>query len=155
MAGDLEGFDASKVETEVRQAPIPAGSYVVAITETQMTRNKSNTGNVLKLTLQVLEGEHKNRKLFDTLNTSNPSEVAQRIGQGTLSAICRAIDVLTPKNSSELCMKRLMAKVKIENDPQYGMQNKINGYGPCTGGTPTTTTSTGVPQLASNKPTPW
>lgn len=130
---NLEGFDAATVEPEAGFPVLPAGEYEVVIIESKMEPTKKGDGKLLKLTLQVSSGPEMNKKIFDQLNTQNPNEIAQRIGRATLSAICRAVNVLTPKDSAELHMKPLRAKVIIENDAQYGMKNKVKSYHPKSG----------------------
>ena len=44
------------------------------------------------------------------------------------SAICRAVGVLTPKDSSELHHKRLIAVVRTETNPDGGSRNVVKGY---------------------------
>ena len=127
---DISGFDANDVEPNVGFAAIPGGDYPVIITESNLKPTKAGTGKYLELKLQVLSGPHQNRQLFDRLNVDNPSEVAVKIAKGTLSAICRAVNVLTPKDSSELHNKPLTATVKIRKDQDGNSQNEISGYKP-------------------------
>ena len=133
---NLEGFNAAEIEPDNGFQPIPAGEYEVVITDSVLADTKKGDGKILNLTLQIVSGPHQNKKLFDRLNTKNPNEIAQRIGRSTLSAICRAVDVLQPKDSAELHMKPLRAKVIVTNDPQYGMKNEIKSYSPRSGVVP-------------------
>ena len=128
MSGNLSGFDANNVQPAEGFSAIPAGDYPVIITESELKTTKAGTGKYLKLKLQILSGQFQNRVLFDNLNIQNPSEVAQQIGQGTLSAICRAVGVLTPKDSAELHNKPMMATVKIGKDQNGNPQNEVKGY---------------------------
>ena len=99
---DLQGFDANRVEPSKEFDPIPAGKYLAMITASEMKPNKAGTGQFLELTFQILEGEHKNRQLWARLNLSNPNETAMKIAQAELSALCRAVGVMTPRDSVEL-----------------------------------------------------
>ena len=75
-----------------------------------------------------------NKTLFDKLNIDNPNETAQRIGKGNLSAICRAVGVLTPGDSSELHMKPLRITVKTRKREDTGeMVNEVKAYKPRNG----------------------
>jgi hypothetical protein len=130
MSNNLSGFNAETVQPNEGFNPLPAGDYPVVITESELKTTKAGTGKYLSLKLQVLDGKYQNRILFDNLNIQNPSEVAQQIGQGTLSAICRAVGVMTPQDSSELHNKPLMATVKIENDQNGNPRNAVKGYKP-------------------------
>ncbi len=127
---DLSGFDANIVKPNEARDPIPAGWQDVVIVGSEMKATSKGNGRYLSLSLQVANGPHQNRKLFDNLNLENPSEMAVQIAQGTLSSICRAVGVLTPKDSSELHNKILQAKVSIKKDQDGNPQNKIAGYRP-------------------------
>jgi len=130
MSGNLEGFNASDIEPQQAFTPIPAGDYQVIITESELKTTKAGTGQYLKLKLQVLNGQHQNRVLFDNVNIKNPNETCQQIGQGTLSSICRAVNVLTPKDSAELHNKPLTAVVKVGVDQNNNPNNEVKGYKP-------------------------
>jgi len=128
--GNLEGFNAEEVEPSEGFSAIPGGDYQVIITDSKMKPTKNGNGKYLELKMQILNGQHQNRVLFDRLNLVNQSEVAVQIAKGTLSAICRAVNVLTPKDSSELHNKPLTATVKTKKDQDGNMQNEVSGYKP-------------------------
>ena len=133
--GNLHGFDANAYEPQSFDV-LPAGEYDVVIVSSTVQETKSGSGKFLKLELQVINGQFKNRKLFDNLNLWNSSAQAQTIARGQMSAICRAIGNLTPKDSSELHMKPIRCKIKIEKSEEYGDSNKIVGYKACAANTP-------------------
>jgi len=125
---DLSGFDANKVEPAGSYEPIPAGTYPAVITESEMKPTKNGSGKYLQLKLQIASGKYQNRTLFDRLNLVNSNDQAVQIAKGTLSAICRAVKVLTPKDSSELHLKKLNVRIGIRNDQNGNPQNEIKGY---------------------------
>lgn len=125
---DLGGFDATQVAPNSFDV-IPAGEYDAVIVASEV-KATSTGGRMLKLEIQVLNGEYQNRKLWDNLNLWNTSEKAVQIARGTLSAICRAVGIMTPKDSAELHNKPLRIKVKVVKSEEYGEQNKIAAYKP-------------------------
>lgn len=127
----LNGFNAADIEPAAPRGTIPAGKYKCVITASEEKPTKAMTGTKLVLSLQVIEGPHQGAYVFDQLNVNNPSATAQEIAQRQLSAICRAVGVYTPNDSSDLHNKPLMVVVKMENSEQYGAQNKVAGYEPC------------------------
>ena len=127
---DLQGFDASVVEPDAGFPVLPAGEYDVAVIASESKVTKAGTGKYLSLTMQVLGGEHQNKKLFDNINYVNPNADCQRIGRAALSALCRAVDVLKPNDSSELHMKPLRVRVVIVDDQNYGKKNEVKEYKP-------------------------
>lgn len=152
----LMGFDANKVEPNTVFEALPAGDYVVAIVGSELEKTKAGTGDRLELKLQIVDGTFRGRVLFDGLNVRNPSAQAQQIAQATLSAICRAVGVMTPKDSAELHNKPLIAKVVVENY-QGELKNKVKGYKPVTRSEPgfqTAQVTVVVPANANNK-APW
>jgi hypothetical protein len=93
------------------------------------------TGSYLQLTIEVIEGQHAGRKVFDRLNLDNPNSVAVQIAQSSLSSICRSINVNDPKDSIELRDKPLMVKLAVKPaDGQYGASNDIKEYAEASGG---------------------
>jgi hypothetical protein len=123
-------FDARTVEPSGSFDLLPKGDYEVLIIDSEMKATKNGDGEYLALELQVTSGEHKGRILWTNLNLRNPNAKAEEIARGTLSAICRAVGVLTPQDSSELHNKPLLAVVRIKTDPTYGDKNEVRGFKP-------------------------
>lgn len=127
--GNLAGFDAAKVEPVSFDA-LPAGDYTVVIVKSDVKPTKDGTGQRLNLELQVVDGKYKGRKIFDGLNIANKSAKAQQIGQGQLSQLCRSVGVMTPKDSSDLHNKPLVAVVKIGKDDKGNDRSEVKSYKP-------------------------
>ena len=126
---ELNGFDANNVDPAESREPIPAGWYKVVISESEEKPTKAQTGSYLQLQMEVIEGDHAGRKVFDRLNLNNPNSTAVEIAQRTLSSICRAVGVMTPRDSSDLHDKPLMAKVKVRPARDgYDANNEIGEY---------------------------
>jgi len=146
---NLAGFDASQVEPATTFDPIPAGKYLAMITASEMKPNKAGTGSYLELTFTILEGEHKGRQLWARLNLDNPNEMAVKIARAELSAICRAVGVLTPRDSIELHNLPLVIKVACKKRPDTDeIDNVIRGY-------EKRDVATSRPQQASSGTPPW
>ena len=126
---DLRGFDANNVEPAGDFEPIPAGKYLAVITESGMKPTKAGTGSYLQLTFQVIDGEYRNRLLWARLNLDNPNDTARKIAQGELSAICRAVGVLSPNDSVELHNLPLVINVRCKKRNDTGeIVNEVKGY---------------------------
>jgi hypothetical protein len=126
---EFGGFDANNVAPTSFDV-LPAGEYEAAIVASEMKATQAGDGKYLSLRVQILNGEYQNRLLFDNLNLLNPNAKAQEIARGTLSALCHAVGVLTPKDSGELHDKPMRIKVKVTKSEEYGEQNKITAYKP-------------------------
>lgn len=146
---DLRGFDANQVEPRTAMDPIPAGKYVAMITASEMKPNKAATGKLLELVFTIVEGEYKNRQLWARLNLDNPSEVAMKIAQAELSALCRAVGIMTPNDSVELHNLPLVIKVRCKKRKDTDeITNEIGGFAK-------RDAVTGRPQQAATSTPPW
>lgn len=126
---DLSGFDANQVEPQQSREPVPAGWYKAVITESEEKPTKAQTGSYLQMTIEIVEGEHQGRKVFERLNLKNPNSTAVEIAQRTLSSICRAVGVATPRTSQDLHDKVLMIKVAVTPARDgYDAGNDIKEY---------------------------
>lgn len=128
---NLHGFDANQIEPTGDFEAIPAGKYLAVITDSEMKPNKAGTGSLLQLTFQIIEGDYENRLLWTRLNLDHPNATAVQIARADLSAICRAVGVLAPKDSVELHNLPLMINVRCKKRQDTGdIVNEIKGYSP-------------------------
>ena len=147
-------FDASAVEPSQPSGPIPAGSYLAQIIESDVKLLKSGNGTGVALTFQVLDGEFKGRRVWTNINVQHNNPEAQRIGQQQLSTLCRALNVMQLKSTEQLHNQPLKIRVKIRVDAQYGDKNEISGYEAATQvGRPAFMPS--AEQQAPKKAVPW
>jgi hypothetical protein len=126
---NLHGFDANHVDPVTNFEPLPAGRYQAAIVDSEMKPTKAGTGNFLQLTFQVLDGPHKGRLLWARLNLDNPNATAVQIARAELSAICRAVGVMAPRDSTELHNLPLLVSVRCKRRADTGeITNELCGY---------------------------
>ena len=155
MSMNLSGFDAGTVDPTTTYEPIPAGWYKAVFTESEEKPTKAQTGSYLQLSAEIIEGEFQGRKLIERLNLNNPNSTAVEIAQRTLSAICRAIGVMTPRDSTDLHDKPFMVKVKVKpGDGNYGPSNELAGYEATNGGSaaPAASPAASAPSDAATPP---
>jgi hypothetical protein len=148
---DLNGFNANEVEPTASFEAIPAGKYLAAITDSEMKPTKNGSGSYLQLTFTILEGEYKGRVVWARLNLVNPNQTAVKIAQSELSAVCRAVGVMTPRDSCELHNIPLLVTVKVKKREDTGeLANEVRGYEP-------KSAAAGKPQQApaQNNTPPW
>ncbi len=152
----LNGFNASEVDPAADFEPIAPGSYTAVITESETKPTKAGTGSYLQFTFQIVDGEHKGRLLWARLNLDNPSETAVKIAKGELSAICRAVNVLQPRDSIELHNIPLVIKVGVKRREDTGeMTNEIKGYSARSGSTSPSPAGSPVASAGGNSTPPW
>ena len=153
MSGNLSGFNAAEVEPQGSFEPIPAGWYKAMITDSEFKPTKSGNGEYLQLRLDVIEGEHEGRILFDRLNLNNPSQTAVEIAQRQLSAICRAVGVMTPQDSRDLHDRPLRVKVSIRPAGNgHEASNEVKAYEAVDGGGQAAPAQTGANGGSAKKP---
>jgi hypothetical protein len=125
----LNNFDANQVDPSVALDPLPAGKYLAVISESEFKPTKTGVGKYLQLTFQIIDGEFKGRLVWARLNLENKSEMTVKIARGELSAICRAIGVMQPKDSVELHNVPLEINVGLKKRDDNGeFTNVIKGY---------------------------
>lgn len=158
---NLTGFDANEWEPNVPFEPVPAGDYKCVIVESEMKPTKAEDGKYLELKLQIVDGEFANRNLWDRLNLVNENEKAVEIAKRTLSAVCRAVGKMTPRQSEELHNVPMLVKVGVEKRQDNGeLSNRVKGYKAVNGSNGGPHLSQAVPttkpsQPADTKKAPW
>lgn len=123
-----EDFNVADVPADDRSfEPLPAGDYTMQVIESDIKETKSGTGEQLVLTLEVLEGPHSNRRVWDRLNIRNQNADAQRIAQRSLADLCLALGISSLRKTEDLHFKPFVGKVTIRPDKtgQYGPQNAV------------------------------
>lgn len=152
-------FNAETVAPDAGFTPLPAGIYTTMITDSEVKLTRSG-GEMAVFTLQVIDGEHRGRRLFARINTRNPSAEAERIGQGQLSSLCRAVGVMQLTDTAQLHGKPVRVRVIIRKDDtgQYGDQNEVKGFEPVDGGQSGAMAAAVAPRPATAAPAaaqPW
>jgi len=126
---NLNGFDANQVEPNVGFEPVPANKYLAMITTSEMKPTKNGDGSYLELELTILEGPYKDRKVWDRLCLNHPNSQTVKIARGYLSAICRAVGVLQPKDSCDLHNIPMLITVKCKKRDDNGeITNEVRAY---------------------------
>jgi len=105
--------------------PLPVGDYLVAITNSDFKAAKSGKGRYISLTMEVLEGDYKGRKLFYNLNVQHENEKAQMIGQSQLKKVIEAVGKDHISATEDLHDIPFYATVKIKEDQDGFLNNKI------------------------------
>jgi len=128
MSGNLSGFDANTVDPSRGYDPLPAGWYEACIVDSDLKRTKAGNGMYFAVEFQVVSGPFLNRKIWTNINYENPNPIAKQIGRAQLSAICRAVGVLTPNDFNQLHNKTMRVKVVVKKSDEYGDGNEIKAY---------------------------
>jgi len=122
-------FDASTVAPQASTGPVPAGTYLAQIIESDVAPLKSGKGTGLKLTFEIIDGQYKGRRIWENLNIQHENDETQRIAQSQLSALCHAVNEIKVKDTAVLHHKPVHVRVVVrEAQGQYQASNNIKGY---------------------------
>lgn len=106
--------------------PLPKGKYPVQIIESDYKPNKAGTGHNIELVAEVIDGQYKGRRVYQTLAYDNPSEIAVRIARGLITSICHAIGVTALNDTAQLHNRPFIAAIKIRKGKDgYDDSNEI------------------------------
>jgi hypothetical protein len=122
-------FDASKVDPSAPPDVIPSDKYTVVVSASQEKSTKSGNGTYLEIEFTVIDGEYRGRKVWDRLCLNHPSQQTVEIARANLSAICHAVGVMRPRDSSELHNIPLVINVKVKKDEAGDrIYNEVKGF---------------------------
>lgn len=167
MASLGQSFNHEEVAPDAGGGVMPKGDYELEITESDVKEANSKKGLVMSFTAEVVSGEFKGRKVWERINISHENPVAQKIGQGQLSALCKAAGVdSTIEDSEQLHFKPFWAHLDIESytgsDGKDKLKNVIKKYhfddgavAPTTKAAPTPAAAPAAPRAsAPSRPAP-
>ena len=129
------GYDANAPENNQANV-IPKADYRAVIVKSDKVATKDGKGFRLTLQFQILEGEFKNKIIFEGLNlwlaeTDDKKREAVKIAKGQFSELCRAVNVINPRDSAQLHDLPVTIKVGIqEAKGDFPARNKVTGYKP-------------------------
>lgn len=107
--------------------PLPKGKYVAVITETVQAESKAGDP-MLKVTLEVIEGQYTGRKIFDQFMLQHPNEKAQLIGLQRLKSIRLAVGKPNSVEEADLWDTPLEIGLKVEESDGYAPRNGVTFY---------------------------
>ena len=126
MAGNLGNFDANNEDPIGSFETIPAGWYRGVIVQSEMRPTRTG-GEYLQLVHEIMEGEHKGRRVWARLNLNNANPKTVEIARRELATVCRATGVMTPRDSSEFHDIPMFFRVRVQkrNDAPGEFSNSV------------------------------
>lgn len=107
-------------DTSQRGGALPLGNYLLEVESAEVTRTRSGSGKVAKLTIEVREPEQfKGRKIFLNINIENDNPEAERIGIEELSRLAKAVGIPEDQeleDTDDLLKIEFAARVGTEKD---------------------------------------
>jgi hypothetical protein len=122
-------FDASEVAPQQSKSyePLPRGMYQAIVIESSIKPTKAGTGEYIELVIQVTDGVHSGRRLWERLNVSNPNKTAEDIARAQLASLCQAVGVTKLSNTEQL--HDIPFAMEVDIDRKDPTRNRIYGYG--------------------------
>jgi hypothetical protein len=116
---------------------IPAGSYLVTLTEAVIKETKSGDGEYINAKFRINEGDHEGRSLFMMFNIKNKNAQAVNIGHQQLKSFMKAAGFtdFVIKAVSDLEGASATAVVKNKTD-DYGEKAVISYFKPASKSVP-------------------
>lgn len=119
------GIDTSEIELE--SLGLPEGIFKAMISNEEVVPTKDETGKLLAVTFNVVEGEHKNKTMISRFNLWHSNPVAANIAKQDLKKI--AVATGKEVNAQQPLKGRVLTihVRKQKNNPEY---NEIWKYEP-------------------------
>ena len=112
-----ETFDPSSHEGTGAPPPIPIGWHSAQIIESAVRDASTGNGTYLLAVFEVLEGEHRGRKIFQNVTLQNSSQQAVDIGTRLLTDIFTSVGHTGPTRDIRVMLfKPVMVRVGIKRD---------------------------------------
>src|SRR5262249_46211848 len=112
-----EVFDPSQYTGTEDLVPISPGWYSAQIVEASCKEAMNNSSSTYMLgVLEIAEGAHKGRKIFQNVTLTNQTQQAVEIGQRLLTDICNALKTGPLKTLEVLQYKPMKVRVGIKRD---------------------------------------
>jgi len=144
--------DDSEIKPLGTFEPLPVGTYVVVVTDSDHKDVSTKKGTMFTFTYEVVqEGEYKGRLIFDNMIDKHESARAAQIGLQKLKAIMNECGKPQAKETKELHGIPFELSVKIQkgDEKHHNDSNACVDYQPCGTGGEKKTGSTGAGTL------PW
>src|SRR5688500_2908310 len=93
--------------------PLPPGEYKAIVTESDVVVPKSGDGQMMKLKLEIVEGQYKGRYLFENLCVEHSKEKVAQIAQARLREYCEALSISMLNDTQQLHDRPFLVTVKV------------------------------------------
>ncbi len=119
-----QAFDTHSVEPQTDSSFVPAGKYLVLVLKAETKANKKNTGHLIELGMQILDGQFKGQFIRDWINIEHQeSPQCVEIGRRCLAALGQAIGLAAVGNTDQLLQQTVVAHVTVKDS-----QNSVRTY---------------------------
>lgn len=162
---NLSGSYDPNAEASKDFGAIPTGEYTFQIVDSEV--HDADGKIEIELVHEVMEGEHKGRKVWCFLKTVHPNETTMKIANSNFTAIREATGVINPRDTQELHYKPFTARVEFipsgtvrktytykRDSNEFKAWKKLEGVQPQQLSSGQTTHNTAAPAATGSVP-PW
>ena len=124
-----EAFDVANEEGTPPISLLPPAKYAAEIEDAHVAVTKNGNGQVVHLKWRIVDGEHENRVLFQSILIQHTSPDAQKFGRQKFKDVCYACKITDPVTDLEvLKFRKCHISVGVEKDKsgEYPDKNKIS-----------------------------
>jgi hypothetical protein len=121
-------YDATDGEQMSERSALPPGEYLAAVARSDVTDTRKGDGRKVELEFEVLDGAHRGRRFWTTLNLWNPNPVAVEMAQRELNSICHAVGKLRVAGTQELHAVPMKVTLAVDKEGR----NVPKAYKPAT-----------------------
>lgn len=116
--------------------PLPDDSYTVSLNRIREKSTKAGNGTMIDVSFQVVDGEFKNRLIWDSFLISHSNPKAAGIGLQRLDSMLKSMGVYggfeaLGNDSGELEQfigKQFIVNTAVESNPGYKPRNVVKKY---------------------------
>lgn len=125
--------NTDNVDEKSSYDPIPAGTYRAVVVETKQVET-SKGDPMLKVTLEVIDGQYRGRKIFDNIILAHSNPKTEEIGLRLLKQLKLAAGKPQAREETELWDVPVLAVVRVEEGTDgYDDKNRVSKFKPIDG----------------------
>ena len=106
--------------------PLPNGTYSAMISNSDYKATKAGTGHYIELVIDIIDGPHAGRKLWERLNVDNPNKQAEDIARGALNRLLMACGKPDAKDTESI--HDIAFIMVLDIDRKEPTRNKVMTY---------------------------
>lgn len=125
MIDDMLYHDTTKHTYTSPDRSIPPGFYACMITDVQTRTAKTSGKDYISFTLDVIDGKHEGRKVFDNLFVKSDSDFAVEIARNKLHTLALALDEKVLKSKDQVMNRTVIVEIDVEKKDD---RNVVRGY---------------------------
>lgn len=121
-------FDVSSYEIQAPRSfePLPPGDYQALITSSELKDTKAGDGQYIELVMQITDGEHAGRRIWERLNVYNKNKQTEDIARSQLNSLASACG--RPRLTDTEQLHDIPFTLSLDIDRRDNTRNKIMGY---------------------------